>query len=181
MINNAGTLERAVVNLSGGNDLSETGVISTTAISAGSTSANVFYSTTARSNVSYRVVGRYDSTQATAGTWASLPTLVQGMGGNALSSMSSLGYGQTWQNVPRSPGTTYYNTTGKPIISAVRADQSSSGGAASWTINGVSVVAGMLINANGGSYPGGANCVIPAGASYVFSVPGTYVSSQELR
>jgi hypothetical protein len=117
-LNNAGTIELAVINLSGGNDLTETGLISTTAISAGSSSASVAYSTTARTSVAYRVIGRIDSTQATAGTWATTPSLIQGAGGQAITAMSSLGYGQTWQNVTgsRAVGTTYYNTTGRPIL-----------------------------------------------------------------
>jgi hypothetical protein len=114
-INNAGAVEIAVVNIAGGNDLSETGVISTTAIAAGSNTANVIYSTSARANVAYRVVGYVESTQATAGTWATALSTIQGAGGNALTAMSSFGYGQTWQTVTRTAGTTYYNTTGKPI------------------------------------------------------------------
>ena len=94
---------------------------------------------------------------------------------------SGLGYGQTWQAVTRSPGTTYYNTTGKPIVSAVNANQTGSGGPATWIINGVSVVAGFIFNSVGGVYNGGANCIIPDGASYSFTVPGTYIGSQELR
>lgn len=90
-LNNAGTVELAVVNITGSNDLSETGLISTTAISSGSTSANVFYSTTARTSVAYRVVGFVDSTQTTAGTWAQTPTLVQGLGGNSLAVIKNLG------------------------------------------------------------------------------------------
>lgn len=119
-IDNAGTVELAIVNASGGNDLSETGVISTTAEggAGAADSASVIYSTTARTNVAYRVVGLVRSTQATAGTWATAPSLVQGQGGNALSSMMSLGYGQTEQDVTasRNSGTWYYNTTGKPIF-----------------------------------------------------------------
>jgi hypothetical protein len=80
-INNAGTIELAVINVAGGNDLSETGLISTTAISASATSNSVFYSTTARTNVAYRVVGYVESTQATAGTWATAPSTIQGQGG----------------------------------------------------------------------------------------------------
>lgn len=117
VLNNAGTLEQAIVNLSGGVSLDETGLISTTAISAGATSANVVYSTTARTNLAYRVIGAIDSTQATAGQWATSPSLAQGVGGQALVTMSSIGYGQTWQNVTgsRTWATTYYNTTGRPI------------------------------------------------------------------
>lgn len=115
-INNAGTVELAVVNISGGTDLSETGVISTTTIAAASNSASTIYSTTGRSSVAYRVVGFVDSTQSTAGTWATAPSTIQGIGGQALAALSSLGYGQTWQSVTRTSGTTYYNTTGKPIV-----------------------------------------------------------------
>ena len=115
-LNNAGTIELAVVNISGGNQLDETNLISTTAISSGSTASNVVYSTTARTGVAYRVVGFIDSTQTTAGTWATAPSTIQGSGGQALAAMSSIGYGQTEQAVARNSGATYYNTTGKPIF-----------------------------------------------------------------
>jgi hypothetical protein len=116
-IDNAGTVELAVVNIAGGNDLTETGLISTTAEGGGGAadSASTIYSNTARSNVAYRVVGYIESTQATAGTWATAPSTIQGCGGQALTAMSSLGYSQTWQSVTRTSGTTYYNTTGRPI------------------------------------------------------------------
>ena len=94
-IDNAGTVELAVVNNAGTADLSETGVISTTAISAGATSANVVYSTTARTSVAYRVVGMIRSTQATAGTWATTPSLLQGLGGRALVSNQYAGVAAT--------------------------------------------------------------------------------------
>lgn len=82
-IDNAGTVEVAWTNLSGGQDLSETGLISTTAEggAGAADSATTWYSTTARTNVAYRVVGMVRSTQATAGTWATTPSLVQGNGG----------------------------------------------------------------------------------------------------
>ena len=111
-INNAGTIEAAIVNVAGGKDLSETGLISTTALSTGADSANVAYSTTARTSVAYRVVGFLDILETTAGTWATAPTLVQGAGGLALD-----GFGETtsWQDVTgsRAIGTTYYNTSGR--------------------------------------------------------------------
>ncbi len=116
-INNAGTVELAAVNISGGSVLDETTLINTTAAVAAGNSATAYYSTTARTGVAYRVVGYVESTQATAGTWATAPSTIQGMGGQALSAMSSLGYGQTWQNViaSRAFATNYTNTTGKPI------------------------------------------------------------------
>jgi hypothetical protein len=115
ILNNSGTLEKAVVNLAGGNDLSETGVINTTAISAASTAANVFYSTTARTGVPYRVVRTITSTQAAAGQWSTSPSAIQGAGGNALDAMQSLGYGADSDVTgSRALNTVYYNTSGRP-------------------------------------------------------------------
>ncbi len=88
IIDNAGTPEQAVINPGGADYLSETGLISTTAISAAATNANVFYSTTARTNVPYRVVGFVDCIYS-AGAWGN-PDLVQGYGGRALAATSSL-------------------------------------------------------------------------------------------
>lgn len=117
-IDNAGTVELAVVNIATSQSLDETGVISTTAEggSGGADSAVTIYSTTARTNVPYRLVGFVESTQATAGTWATAPSLIQGAGGNALVAASSFGYAQTPQVVTRTAGVTYTNTTGKPIF-----------------------------------------------------------------
>lgn len=169
-LNNAGTIELAVVNIAGGNDLTETGLISTTAISAASNSANVIYSTTARSNVPYRVIGYIESTQATAGTWATAPSTIQGAGGQAFAAMSSLGYGQTWQNVTgsRVVGTTYYNTSGKPIVVyVVRFTGSATNDVWSATINGVSIGRGVQAYSANATLSHG--FIVPAGASYLLS------------
>ena len=162
-LDNAGTVELAVVNIAGGNDLTETGVISTTAEggSGAADSASTIYSTTARTGVAYRVVGYIESTQATAGTWATAPSTIQGCGGQALTAMSSLGYSQTYQDVSgsRTVGTTYYNTTGRPIFLA----WSGNGGgqyAYALLINGVTI---GQTGSNAGEYM---TAVIPPGASY---------------
>lgn len=117
-LDNAGTVELAVVNIAGGNQLDETNLISTTAEggAGGADTINVIYSTTARTSLPYRVVGYVESTQATAGTWATAPSTIQGVGGQALTAMGSVGYSQTWQTVTRSSGVTYYNTTGRAIV-----------------------------------------------------------------
>lgn len=177
-LNNAGTIELAVVNVSGGVDLSETGLISTTAISGLATSATVIYSTTARTNVAYRVIGLIRSTQATAGTWATAPSLIQGAGGNALDSLGSLGYGQTWQDVTgsRAKSTNYYNTTGKPIFLSVVGVNSSSN--MSCTVNGVSVSG---VTSLSGSTTANWFGVIPPGASYNIQYSGTVGPWSELR
>jgi hypothetical protein len=178
-LDNAGTIELAVVNISGGNNLDETTLISTTAEggAGAADSANVIYSTTARTSLPFRVVGYIESTQATAGTWATAPSTIQGYGGQALAAMSSLGYGQTWQSVTRTTGTTYYNTTGKPIQLTVNFVASS--GLCTIAIAGVTAVsinAGTLSNLQ-------ATAIIPASSSYVATAgaSGSIASSFELR
>lgn len=167
-IDNAGTVELAAVNIAGGNDLSETGLITTVAEggSGAADSANIIYSTTARSNVPYRVVGYVESTQTTAGTWATSPSTIQGVGGQALAALSSMGYGQTWQTVTRVTGTTYYNTTGKPIqVTFIPTTPTN------WSINGYSmpVISGSVVQS-----------IIPPGASYLLNAASVGVWA-ELR
>jgi hypothetical protein len=177
-LNNAGTIELAVVNISGGTDLTETGLISTTAISAAATSASVVYSTTARTSVAYRVIGYIESTQATAGTWATTPSTIQGCGGQALTAMSSLGYGQTWQNLTgsRAATTNYYNTTGKPINVNIKWGSST---------EELSVTVGTtaVLFLGGANTTGGATITIPVGAKYILNTPvsGSLVAWCELR
>lgn len=172
-LNNAGTIELAAVNIAGGNDLSETGLISTTAEGGvgAADSASVIYSTTARTNVAYRVIGYIESTQATAGTWATAPSTIQGRGGQALAAMSSLGYGQTWQNVAgsRAVATTYYNTTGKPISVGVTAQSATANTYSNLTINGVIVCqTSQASGVSGGPLFG----VVPVGGSYSVNIAG---------
>lgn len=173
-LNNAGIIELAAVNIAGGVDLSETGLISTTAEggAGAADSATVVYSTTARTSVAYRVIGYIESTQATAGTWATAPSTIQGAGGNALTAMSSLGYGQIWQNVTgsRIAGTTYYNTTGKPIMLLILSTASTT---QTVTINGVAMVIGSW-----GAVYGSAALVVPHGSSYSAT---TFNAWHELR
>lgn len=168
---NGGTPVLCVVNLAGGNQLDETNLISPTTISGTSNSANVIYSASAVSaNSPYRVIGFTDVTEATAGTWATAPSTVQGIGGQALTALSSLGYGQTVQNLAgsRSAGTTFYNTTGKPIFVYVNGSSSTAGSVISATVNGIT---------QAGSYAPAAAAsifiafIVPSGGSY--SVTGT--------
>jgi hypothetical protein len=171
-INNAGVMELAVINLAGGVDLSETGVINTTAIAAASNSANVFYSTVSRTGVAYRVVGYIESTQATAGTWATAPSTIQGYGGQAMAALSSLGYGQTWQTFTsgtRVSATTYYNTTGRPITVKMTY-ANATGGNCQLTIAGllVDTIAIASTVASRGTVTG----IVPPNQSYSVSYTG---------
>jgi hypothetical protein len=85
-LNNAGTVELAVCNANGQNNLNESALISTTAEGGvgAADSGNVIYSTTVNSNVAFRVVGYIDITPAALFAWTASPTLKQGAGGNSL-------------------------------------------------------------------------------------------------
>ena len=176
-IDNAGTVELAVYNAAGGANLDETGVINTTTIAGGSNSLTV-YSQTARTGVPYRIVGFVDSTQATAGTWATAPSAVQGIGGQALAAMSSIGYGQTWRDLTGSKAfnTTYYNTTGKPILVSI-ATNTTWPGARTFSVNGV--VVDTINCASAVNIQLGVKAIVPPGASYLYS--DSFTSWFELR
>lgn len=179
---NGGTPVLCVANLAGGVQLDETNLISPTTISAGATSASTIYSASAVSaNSPYRVIGFVDITEATAGTWASDATLKQGTGGQALAALSSLGYGQTWQNVAasRALGTTYYNTTGKPIAVGVTVIGSTGGGGLSINVGGITVV--QQVNPTSASGQFGGTVIVPPGATYLISSSYSISAWAELR
>lgn len=71
-LNNAGAIEPAWSTT-----LFDENVLTTTTAEGGAgaaDSATVMYSTTARTNVAFRLIGKMLSTQTTAGTWAAVPT-----------------------------------------------------------------------------------------------------------
>lgn len=168
-INNSGTVELAIVNLAGSNQLDETNLISTTALSGTSNTASVIYSTTSRSNVAYKVVGFIDFPAGTAGTWATI-TEVQGTGGQPLAALSSLGYGQKWTTLATGAdivnGTTYYNISGKPIAFAWNGTSSSGAANIIVTINSVPA---QTTTAVVGTSTAQGFIIVPPGASYYFS------------
>jgi len=188
-VNNGGTVQLAVTNIAGGINLDETTYINTTNVSTGTTTSTVYSSTTG--SYSYRVVGFLDITYYSGGWYQSGPTLVsriQGIGGQALAALSSLGYGQTWQyfnNTARTAGTTYYNSTGKPIMISLQAygggDQY---GSAQLYVNGVQIAYQSVDSqaAQGPSFQ--LTGIIPPSASYYFTVSfssGTGYNVYELR
>lgn len=172
-INNSGTIELAAVNVSGGNDLSETGVISTTAEggAGAADSANVIYSNTARTNIAYRLIGYVESTQATAGTWATAPSKIQGVGGQALASLVQ----RSHQNVTGSRAftTTYYNTTGNDLIVRIIAASTSSGQVSTTpTVNGLSL-GQQIVPVGGAGFQIIEQFTVPTGASYSVGTAGS--------
>lgn len=174
VINDAGTLRLSAENIAGGMDASETGVVSTTAEggAGGADSATVIYSGVAVTNKAYRVAGEFRVTNATAGTWNTTPSLVQGASGKALGAVQSLGYGQTWQSLTgsRAFGTTYYNTTGRPIQVAVYGSGAQSQNF-TLSVAGVNVGTAGIGGSNVG-WMGSVSAVVPPGASYVATASG---------
>lgn len=163
----AGAPQLAVANLSGGLQMDETNLITTTAIGAGSTAANVWYSTSAISTSSqYRIIGRVDATW-TSGTGWSDPTLVQPIGaGEAMAGLSSLGYGQQWKSITNLvAGTKYYNGA-KPKDINIQANLPT-GGYMQFTVNGVAGIA-YTSNANTATTALSATVTIPANAIYSY-------------
>lgn len=157
-IDNAGTVELAVCNLVGGLNLDETTLINTTAISGASNAANVIYSTTARTGVPFRVVGLVDSTQATAGTWATAPSEIQGMGGAATNAIDDRRKCTAWVN---------FNGAGTVAIrDSYNVSSITDNGVGNWTVN----FATALANANYTAIPGIKTAtVVPSGSTHLYT------------
>lgn len=173
-LNNAGTAELAIVNLAGGLNLDETGIISTTALSAAADSASVIYSTTARTSVPYRVVGFLDVVLAVPGTWDADPFTIQGTGGNAFTSLQSLGYRlPVNQSGSRSAGVTYYNTSGRPRYINIT---SVAGAAMDYTLllNGAAACRAAY---NGTSGIVNVSGIVQPGGGYSLTLSGTAIST----
>ncbi len=82
LLNNAGTAELFVYNPLNGRSirgLSESALITTTAEGGAGTAgtAQLPYSTIVRSNVAFRIIGFFEATEATAGTWATAASTIQ--------------------------------------------------------------------------------------------------------
>lgn len=169
---NNGSPVLCVSNLAGGLKLDETNLISPTAISAGATSSTVIYSASAvAANSPYRVIGMVDITEATAGTWATAPTTVQGAGGGS-GIAGSAKFGATPQLVTgsRAVNTTYYNPSGAFLVfSAV-----SSSGTNTYfyaLVNGV--MFGSAGAYNGASGSAAVFAIVPPFGSYSVVQAGT--------
>lgn len=169
-MNSGGTIELAVRNMAGGLDVSESGVISTTAEggAGGADSANVWYSTTARTNLPYRFLGYFEGSWATPGQWTD-PAAIRGAGGHGVA-FSGLGYGRSWQSVSRTAGTTYYNTTGRSITLLVAASGTGPiAGVMSATVNGLTMQIGGMFQGAASAINFSGQIEIPPGAAYSYS------------
>lgn len=167
----AGTPQIAVANISGGLQMDETNLITTSAIGAGSTSATTWYSTSAIPTPSqYTIIGICDATWTSGTGWAT-PVLVQPAGGNAQIAMNSIGYGQSWQDLTgsRSMSTTYYNTEGKAIVVQLWGSTNSTGIAINLIVNGITICS----NAGPANTACPVQGIIPPGGSYSATQTGT--------
>jgi hypothetical protein len=172
--------EVAVINLAGARKLDETGLISTTAISAGSTAANVFYSTTARTNQPYKLMFLAQISNPTVGTYSTQPEIVYPMSASGMAYLLS-GAGTSWGgnliSTQRVAGQTYRNLNPYPIsVSIITA--TNAGNAVGLTINGESnVLLATNSNASGTTIPLVGE--IPSGHTYVTGGAGTVNSWYE--
>lgn len=169
-------VELAAINVAGGINLDETTLISTTAISSSANSASVAYSITARTNVPFRIAGFINVTQATAGTWATVPSTVQGAGGLSVAALSSIGYGK-WANMTGTyvANTDYPNNTGKPI--KVRVTATGTGG----SVTAIFRVDGLDVDT---AYPNGAGSpyvtvgdIVPPGSIFRIALTSATISA----
>ena len=94
----------------------------------------------------------------------------------------SLGIGQTWQVVTRVAGTTYTNTTGKPIMVSVLSSTSPSNAQSILlTIGGITVSQGFLAISSQ-QFVSTVCGIVPNGSTYVVTVSATTISTwSELR
>ncbi len=90
-----------------------------------------------------------------------------------------LGVGQTWTNVigSRASGTTYTNTTGRPILVRVQGSSTVNAGVSA-TVNGTAIGHGTYATAGQQSIT---EYLVPAGQTYVSSSAGGISSWFELR
>jgi hypothetical protein len=94
---------------------------------------------------------------------------------------AGIGVNQTWQSVTRAIGTTYTNSTGKPITVAITASCTSGLTVQGLIINGVTVYASSV---NVATAACGFALIVPNGATYVTTTNGgtlTLVTWVELR
>ena len=178
---NGSTPEPFIYNVSHGNNvLNEEGLITTTALSAASDSEDGIYSTAARTNVPYRILGSVTLTQAVAGTWVTNPTKIQGAGGLAL--LKNAKYAYTAETGNRVSGTTYYNIWGRTIWVLVSGSSVAGSTSATGLVDGTARIVNGGFDGNGGQAVPSITFPVPEGSSYSVAMAGSAISNwQEFR
>jgi hypothetical protein len=169
---NGGSPILGIVNLAGGADLSESGLMTSTTISPSATSSAVVYSATGVTNSPYIVIGLIQITESAAGTWATAPTLVTPRGTNLISQLGGFGLFSTVTNVSASRvvGTTYYNPSSKPMLCLITATAAASGGAVLYSLNGATALSFMSSSTT--AFVATTPFVVPPGGSLAITVTG---------
>lgn len=87
------------------------------------------------------------------------------------SELEQIGVGQTWQDVlsSRAAGTTYTNSTGKPIQVAIRVSVNS---VYTFSLSVGGVVVGSVRNDNGSTVIGQLTAIVPDGNTYILTASG---------
>lgn len=116
--------------------------------------------TPSAASVSSSALNNLTTLPVSGGYTATLPSAT---GTLALTS-DVIGVSQTWQAPSRAIGTTYTNSTGKPIMVAISYTCNAGTSVQGLVINGVTVFAGA-VNTAGSS--GGFTLIVPNGATYV--------------
>lgn len=115
---------------------------------------------------------------------SAVATVAPGTSGNVLTSNgttwassapSGIGVSQTWQLPTRTSGTSYTNSTGKPIQVLVTYNISTSGsGAVTVVVGGVTISSQSgSLNASGGSIPYSTAFIVPNSTAYTVTVTGS--------
>lgn len=169
-------------NTSGSVTLDAPAIAGSTVITLPGTSGTMLTTTSA-------ATGTGDLVKATAPTLSSPVLVTPNLGtpsaavltnatGTANSLNAGIGVNQTWQNVTasRAAGTTYTNSTGKPIQVNIIVNQNNAGN--SLTVGGIVVATSVIVS--GYSLPQTVSAIVPAGTTYSLSA-GTFSSWLELR
>lgn len=135
-------------------------------------------------NVTSAKLANSGVTASSYGTSTAVATVVVNAKGQITSASNTtiplIGAGQTWQNLvaSRALGTTYTNSTSKPIMVSVRCTQSSASVITTLIVDGVEVA---WNSANGAGTNGLGVCtIVPSGSTYS-AINGTLLSWAELR
>lgn len=170
-MDNAGVLELAAANLSGGNVTDDAKLLSTTILNTSSDSANVYYSTAARTNLPQRYVGFIALSQATAGVYASQPTQVQGAGGTLTQSVPAA---RAYADVTgsRAYATTYTNSNAREMHVIVTGTQANSSQSFTILVDGNTVGTISGYDGSGGQFQPHVSFPVPAGSTYRVNATG---------
>ena len=92
-----------------------------------------------------------------------------------------LGVGQTWQSVTRVSGTTYTNTTGRPIFVSFQVTGTGANGGLTVAVNGVNQYTGSINTGNSGYMQGVYTFIVPNGSTYTPTLSNSSMTAFELR